>query len=539
MFLNQTFNSTIKSIQLKFPSKMCQQYKTNFEFCIFKKYREPDGSCNNIISPMLGKSETPYKRYMKPYYEDELEEPRTRSRFDFFPDKPLPNPRSIALSVHDSFDSYDSSINHLGAIFGQFIAHDLTFIQVSTGPNNQRINCECSQNNPECLNIMTPAEDSIHSDQTCQIFTRAGDSDYKFDCGINYREQKNRATHFLDLSQLYGHDLEQQNRLRSFKDGLLKVSFLNGYNREYLPKLAKGSCSDEDSDMLCFDSGDSRTSQNMMLTSIHTIWMREHNRFARALSQVNPEWTDEILFQESRRILNAVYQNIIYSEWLPIIIGSNHMNSNYLSVRENDYFFGYDCRVNPNVAVEFSTAAFRFGHSLIRSYISKGSQILGQTMNLTLRNVVKKPTEGYLSGGLDAIFRGLLIDSATKMDNHFTDEISNHLFETSDVKAQTKRFSLPSINIMRGRDIGLPPYNEFRKFVGLETAPYFLNLKEIPFNVRAKLRETYRSTNDIDAFTGGVSEIPIDDAVVGPTFACNFEFFLTKLESRPILCYKV
>jgi peroxidase len=47
--------------------------------------------------------------------------------------------------------------------------------------------------------------------------------------------------------------------------------------------------------------------------------MREHNRVATELQNLNPFWTDDQLFQETKRIVIAEYQNIIYSEWLPII----------------------------------------------------------------------------------------------------------------------------------------------------------------------------------------------------------------------------
>jgi hypothetical protein len=77
--------------------------------------------------------------------------------------------------------------------------------------------------------------------------------------------------------------------------------------------------------------GDGRVNEQPLLTVMHTIWLREHNRITGYLYQAVPNQTDEYYYQHARRIVIAIMQHIIYTEYLPVIIGISFNKLNFLS----------------------------------------------------------------------------------------------------------------------------------------------------------------------------------------------------------------
>jgi peroxidase len=191
-----------------------------------------------------------------------------------------------------------------------------------------------------------------------------------------------------------------------------------------------------------------------------------------------------------------------------------------------DYFYKYDQNLYPHIMNEFSTAAFRFGHTLVRGSFTKADADYRAFDRAAIKDLVFQPIHAFKKGGLDAFARGCLIDKAQHFDPYMNNFLSNHLFEGLNEEIETKRFSLPALNVNRGRDHGLPGYNHYRALCGLNYANSFAELYNVPEEVREKLARVYDHVNDIDLFTGGTSEHPIEGGVVGPTFACEFFFFL-------------
>ena len=115
-------------------------------------------------------------------------------------------------------------------------------------------------------------------------------------------------------------------------------------------------------------AGDHRVNTHPQLAVTHTVWHREHNRIANRLAGLNPNWSDETLFQEARRIVIAEIQHITYKEWLPILLGKKYTRAVGLAVGST-YSRNYNSEDDPAVSNEVATAALRFLTSLMQGQL--------------------------------------------------------------------------------------------------------------------------------------------------------------------------
>ena len=170
-------------------------------------------------------------------------------------------------------------------------------------------------------------------------------------------EQRNANTHFIDSSNVYGSTETEAEDVRDKRDrALLAVTSGSQEGRNLLPTCRMAvannrepeSCDLNNCGTGCtFVGGDFRVNEMPALTVQHTVWMREHNRIATQLKRINPTWRGERIFQETRRIVNAEWQNIIFSEWLPILLGPSYVQEFGLTPGKSGYSSDYNPKTDP------------------------------------------------------------------------------------------------------------------------------------------------------------------------------------------------
>jgi len=369
-----------------------------------------------------------------------------------------------------------------------------------------------------CFPIYIPNDDPFYSDKkdaTCQEFTR---SDAFCDSGKalgSPREQYSIVTSFVDGSQIYSANEMDARKLRSFKNGKLKTN--DNYLREMLPEF--------DGHMT---AGDMRALDMPGLATMQTLFLREHNRVAGLLAEALGE-DDEQIYQKARRIVIAEYQNIVYNEYLPLILGPDSIYKYGLSIAGPT---SYDPTEDPSLINSFATAAYRFGHTLIQGLVNMAdvndpeSIVRVYQLRENFFNMDNYLRDNGL--GMEQLMAGLIGQHAQRYDRFVTEDVTNFLFmhfgeDTGVNKKRTFGADLVARNIQRGRDHGLPGYSKYRQLCRLRDLPPFRtgsHPSEMSLESWKMLSEVYETPDDIDLFVGGLAEFSLRGGLSGPTFNC-------------------
>ncbi len=385
------------------------------------------------------------------------------------------NPRAVSNRVVDQLGQ--SIPNRRGMsdfvwAWGQFLDHDLDLT------DSQPANGACD------IPVLDPA-DLLYP----TIFMNRSN----FVVADGVRAQINEITAFIDGSQVYGSDASRARALRTLQGGRLKTSPGNllPFNVDGLPNLGTGP--------EFFVAGDIRSNENVVLTSLHTLFVREHNRLAARIRARVPGASDETVFQLARKIVGAELQIITYEEFLPALLGPFAPSTNSW----------YRRQVDPSIATEFSAALFRVGHTLLSPNLVLGES--GQT--LPLRDAFSDPALIVNDPHtIDRLLLGLSRQRAQEIDSFVIDDVRNFLFLPPPFAIG---LDLPAINMQRARDHGVPPYNAVRRAYGLPRARNFRQITRNPA-VQQSLLEAYGSVDDVDLWVGAISEDHIPLGNVGP-----------------------
>ncbi|XP_046610472.1 uncharacterized protein LOC124300423 isoform X1 [Neodiprion virginianus] len=487
------------------------------------RYRTSDGSCNNPNELWWGSAMSAMQRLLNAAYDDGIQSIRRSTNGTL-----LPSAREISSFIHQDHDIPLASVTHMLMQWGQFVDHDVTATGQGRAFNGTVPQCCLNGGgsfqppdfmHPECLPIPVPATDRFYGPLgvRCLEFVRSGPAPRE-DCGFGPRDQLSGVTSYLDASTVYGSNVQTSDSLRLFRNGLLQYGKIQS-RKPLLPRQGSDLCRRGSLDTNCFRAGDGRLTEQPALISLHVIFLRQHNRIATELAALNPHWSDEKLFQETRRIIGAIVQHITYREFLPIVLGPEVIKAFDLEIKRKGYYEGYDSTVNPNIANAFAAAAYRFGHSLVqRSFVRYDTNHRPIFNNVTIHDEFNNPVNLHTVGALDRLLLGLINQPSQKRDEFITEELTNHLFETPGFGFG---MDLASLNIQRGRDHGLPPYVDWREPCGLSPVRIWEDLNRVmPASVAKKFRFLYSSVEDIDLFPAGLSEKPVPGGLVGPTFAC-------------------
>lgn len=449
-------------------------------------FRSIDGTGNNLANPTWGSVGVALLRLAPAQYGDGISTPGGTHR---------PSARLISNVIvnHPAGDLKNGrDLSNFAYAWGQFIDHDLD------------LTTDAQPVIP--FNILVPAGDPSfdpHGTGTQVINLNRSIVDPNTGTSTNKPlQQLNTITSYIDGSMVYGSDAVRALALRTMSGGKLKTSTSN-----LLPLNTLGLPNANDAhitpDNELFLAGDIRANENIELTAVQTLFMREHNRVAGVIAAANPQMSDEDIYQRTKQYVTAEIQVITFNEYLPAILGPNAPDSHG----------HYSPNVNAGIANEFSTGAFRFGHSMLGSDVQFFND-QGQTIfpPISLAHAFSNPNI-VKTTGIEPLLKYLASDNCEEIDVKVVDSLRDFLFGPPG----SGGLDLASLNIQRGRDHGIADYNTTRAAYGLRRVQKFSDITS-DTTLQNQLQSMYNTVDNIDLWVGGLAEDHLPGSSVGPTF---------------------
>lgn len=217
---------------------------------------------------------------------------------------------------------------------------------------------------------------------------------------------------------------------------------------------------------------------------------------------MHQNWTDDKLFNESRRINIAIYEHLIYNEWLPTFLGREYaQNKNLTCRRQNERCGVYDANVDASANDEFASAAFRLFHMYVPESVNFVADNATKLKILKLSDTINQPT--IIENNFNNLLRGMLYDSLETEHVGYSEELRNYF-------AKNKcgiGIDLFSMDVMRGRDYGVPVYIDFFVKCNQNAIKSWQDLKRYFSGENFQLlMKIYDDVNDIDLLVGVMLE---------------------------------
>ncbi len=445
---------------------------------VLTSVRTLDGSGSNVAHATWGQAGTPYVRLGPANYADGVGSMQGG-----------PAPRRISNRVFNDVGQNlfsENKVSQWGWVWGQFIDHDIGLRDETP-----------AEDAPIPFDSNDPLE-QFANDLGQMSFNRTPAAPGTGTGTSNPRQQINTNSSVIDASQIYGGTAAR----------LAWLKAPNGYDL-YLPNgdlpHSSSKAGAPPMDLMgplmgdpgdAIVAGDVRANENSGLTSIQTLFAREHNRIADGLpAKLSPETR----FQIARRVVGAEIQYITYREFLPA-----------MGVSLPSYS-GYKPSVNPSVSNEFATVGFR-AHSMVHGEfeptVSGDKFSAAQLTTLAAHGMKVEPNDdgtvtiviplGIAFGNPDLVDQfglgpllGSLGESQYRNDEQIDNSLRSVLFQipkptTTDPSACNEPGPNPAcfsnvsdvgaLDVQRARDHGMPTYNQLRVLYGLPPVTSFTQL---------------------------------------------------------------